>query len=87
MEKTNLYWTKPGSNNMPRIAIEKDKSHMLSFVLKSQEHVIHFMFIIQVELSRVIFSYLFLLLCIQNLIFFDYDVDFFFVFFFFIFIT
>ena len=44
---------------MCRTVIEKDKSNMLSFVLNSQEQVIHFMFIIQVELSRVIFSYLF----------------------------
>ena len=44
---------------MCRTVIEKDKNNMLSFVLNSQEQVIHFMFIIQVELSRVIFSYLF----------------------------
>ena len=33
---------------MRRTAIDKDKSNMLSFALDSQEHVIHFMFIIQV---------------------------------------
>ena len=63
-ENTKLYWTKPESNNKRRNAIEKDKSNMLSFLLNNQEHVIHFMFIIQVELSLVIFSFFFLFLCI-----------------------
>ena len=68
---------------MCRTVIEKDKSNMLSFVLNSQEQVIHFMFIIQVELSRVIFSYLFFY--VYKIFFFYCDVDLFF--FFFIFVT
>ena len=58
-------FTEPNRNQtMSRTTIEKDKSNMLSFVLNNPEHVIHFMFIIQVELLCVIFSFLFLLLCI-----------------------
>ena len=54
---------------------------MLSFVLNNQEHVIHFMFIIQVKLSRDFQLFAIVSTYVKNLIFFDCDVDFFFFFF------
>ena len=66
-------FTEPNRNQTIRV-------EPLSFVLNNQEHAIHFMFIIQGDLSRVIFSICSCFHVYKTFFFCDCDADFFFLF-------